>query len=137
MNNIVLTKKAEDKEINWMYLDIECISNLVAAKISCMTSNVEIDENIKNIDVYLSNSGKLEVVIGFGLGVDPNIEIKILRINQNGHLKLEINLDVDDSDCDSDIHKCIFFIETELGLLEQFKERLKLMSKCNSGESIS
>ena len=137
MNNIVMTKKTEDKEIDWMYLDIECFSNLVVAKISCMTSNSEIDENIKSIDVYLSNSGKSEVVIGFGLGVNPNIEIKILRIDQNGHLKLEINLDVDDSDRDSDIHKCIFFIETELGLLEQFKEKLKLMSNCNIGESIS
>ena len=137
MNNIVLTKKTEDKEINWMYLDIECFSNLVVAKISCMTSNSEIDENIKNIDAYLSSGGKSEVIIGFGLGVYPSIEIKILKINLTGHLKLEITLDVDDSDFNSNIHKCVFFIETELGLLEQFKEKLKLISKCSVDESIS
>ena len=135
MDNIILKKTAEDKEINWMYLDVECLSNLVKAKVSCMTSDEEINDNIKKIEAYLLNLGKCEVIICFGLGVNPRIEIKVLEINRNGRLKLEIDMDIDDSN--SDRHKCSFFVETEFGLLAQFKEKLKLILGCEIGESVS
>lgn len=60
--------------------------------------------------------------------------MKLLPTDYYGHVKIEVNIEIDDNDTRS--HRCCFFVNSELGLVEQLGSGLKELDK-PLGETIS
>lgn len=73
---------------------------------------------------YCSSFDKEKLVIFDGLtGAQPPLfSMKILPAHKTGRLKIELDMEIDDNN--ERLHRCCFYIETELGLLEQFAKNI-------------
>lgn len=121
-DDIVIKKVWEDGDL--LELNILCISEFASASQNCY---------IQSSDLSLL-SGRLEdaivslnqgCVLRFGeSGNDytPSFSMELYEISKTGHVTLEVTIEIDDNSTRE--HKCVFFVRSELGLLEIFAHAL-------------
>ena len=61
--------------------------------------------------------------------------MEILPADVFGHIKIEVDIEVDDNDTRS--HRCCFYVNSELGLVEQLGKSLKSLITGQIGDSVS
>lgn len=102
-----------------------CASNeFITAYQYCYADNDMIREASEKILHYIA-AYKDPVFLEFGKkegNYTPAFSMYILPADPRGHLKIEMDMEIDDNDTRS--HRCCFYVNTELGLLERFGERL-------------
>lgn len=53
--------------------------------------------------------------------------MKLLPADVQGHVKIEVDIEIDDNDTRS--HRCCFYVNSELGLVEQMGKTLKKIAE--------
>ena len=69
------------------------------------------------------------------LGADSILSLEFLPINSNGHIEIKISMDIKFST--NKVESCIFYIGSELGLIERFGKRLKAFTEKNGLQEVS
>lgn len=54
--------------------------------------------------------------------------------NKNGYIKIEVDMEI--NDIETRTHRCMLFVNTELGMLEKFREKMKRIKDFEIGKMI-
>lgn len=134
MDNIIFDKKWQDEHL--IELKISADSEFVSAYQRCYvqdTALVEISEKIQNyIDNY-NESCYLEFGHKEG-NYTPAFSMNILPADETGHMKVEVDIEIADND--TRIHRCCFYVKSELGLIERLGISLKGLVDAVEGEKV-
>ena len=57
-----------------------------------------------------------------------------LPLDANGHVKIEMDIEIADNNIRA--HRCSFYVDTEIGLLEQFAYKMQMLLKGEDGYEI-
>ncbi len=117
-------------------LKVTASSQYVKAFQSCYVSKAQLDCLANEIHLYICDSKK-----GFYWETGPKegkfpgvLSLNILPAKMTGHVLIEIDLEIEDNFTRA--HKCVFFVESELGLLEKFGKRLSYLKEGEVGAEI-
>ena len=138
MDNIIIEKIWNDSDIS--------NTGLFEVKLTCITEYIIINENVymndslvkefaNIIEEYIANNKETRLGIPIKEGHTPGFEMKILPFDKHGHILIEIIMEIDDND--KKLHSAIFYIKTEIGLLEKFRLKLNKLLNLEIGEKIS
>lgn len=119
------------------------------ATVFCASENVSVKNNI-----YITDDGLDDLVNGIQLFLSEkkpeffwescdrgdkssaSVSFCFMRKDGRGHILIEVYLELDDGGKHSR-HNCCFFVNTELGLLEQFREKLIALKQLPLGAKVS
>lgn len=137
MDNIIIEKIWNDSDI---------VNNqLFEIKLTCINEYININENIymdnniakkisKKIENYIKMNKQTYYEMNIQKGYANGFEIKIFPCDIKGHVLIEMKMEITDNS--EKIHRATFYIKTELGLLENFGNKLKDIIKLEIGEKI-
>lgn len=134
MDNIIISKLWQDDDL--IELDVIAKSKYVTINQSCYVSIEDIIKNSELIEKYVKNSDN-EMYIEFGNkkgNYTPAFSLKLFPMDSHGHLIIEADLEIDDNN--TRCHRCIFFIEAELGSIEHFAKELSKIEHLSNNECI-
>lgn len=136
LDNIIIKRFWQD--VDFFQLDIVCKSKYIIAHGKVYTSDALIDELYNAIDFFLT---KNEGTICWNNGrqgnlMTPNISFTFSYKDNLGHVQIEVFMEIDDGETVSG-HNCCFYVNTEIGLLYQFKENLLKLKIPQLGMQIS
>lgn len=134
MDNIIISKLWQDDDL--IELDVIAKSKYVTINQSCYVSIEDIIRNSELIEKYVKNSDN-EMYIEFGNkkgNYTPAFSLKLFPMDSRGHLIIEADLEIDDNN--TRCHRCIFFIEAELGSIEHFAKELSKIEHLSNDECI-
>ena len=134
MDNIIISKLWQDDDL--IELDVIAKSKYVTINQSCYVSIEDIIRNSELIEKYVKNSYN-EMYIEFGNkkgNYTPAFSLKLFPMDSRGHLIIEADLEIDDNN--TRCHRCIFFIEAELGSIEHFAKELSKIEHLSNDECI-
>ena len=123
MDNINV-KKIYDED-GLIELRIQASSEFISAYQHCYVQDMDLKESADKIIDY-SNNFDEDCYIEFGKkegDYTPAFSLKLLKADTRGHLKIEVDLEIADNESRS--HRCCFYVESELGLIENFGQALK------------
>lgn len=134
MDNIVIKKNWEDDEL--LELEIRAKSEFVNAYQFCYIQKGDLKTIGDTIVKYVSqNNGDCYVEFGDKSGdYTPAFSLEFLPANNNGHVQIEVDIEIDDNDTRR--HRCSYYVKSELGLIEQFGEKLIQLSIDNSRKEV-
>ena len=118
-------------------LKIVCSSTVITAAAKVYVSDALIDNLIYQIKQFLD--GQIEE--GFwaneekGDGSSACVSLRFLHKDRLGHVLIEVYMELDDGGGYSR-HNCCFYLNTELGLLTTFYEKLPQLKRKLSGIKI-
>ena len=138
MDNIIIEKIWNDSDIS--------NTGLFEVKLTCITEYITINENVymndslvkefaNIIEEYTVNNKETYFEIPIKEGHTPGFEMTILPFDKHGHIQIEMKMEIDDND--KKLHFGIFYIKTEIGLLEKFRLKLNKLLNLEIGEKIS
>lgn len=133
MDDIVITKIWSD--IDFFEVDIKFLSKYVIITQSYYLQESQVSNIIKEL-YALCNFSKSEIDIKLGEWNDKNMSSLFMHIcaNKNGYVKFDVTVSIiDESD---PVHKCSFFINSEIGLIYNFIFKLEKIFDMNVGCSI-
>lgn len=133
MDDIIITKTWSD--IDFFEVDIKFLSKYVDVIQSYYLQEFQVNNIIKELHA-LCNFNKSEIDIELGEYGDKNRSVLLMHIcaNKNGYVKFDVTVSIiDESD---PVHKCSFFINSEIGLINNFIFKLKKLSSMEIGSSI-
>ena len=123
MDNLKIKKIWSDDDL--FELRIEACSEFVSAYQKCYIQKQELinlSEKILNINNYKNNNCYLEFGIKTG-NYTPAFSMNILPVDVYGHLKIEVDIEIEDND--ERRHRCLFYVNSDLGCVERFGYSLK------------
>lgn len=122
-DNITITRVWQDWDL--FQIEIECKTDLIVVRGKVYTTDALIDDLHRKIERFLSeNMGTTCWQNGTrGDSTTPCITLVFSHDDKKGHVRIEVFMEIDDGGLLSS-HNCCFYINTEIGLLYQFKENL-------------
>ena len=126
MNNLIMEKVWEDGKL--IELKIEGVSEYATAYQNCYVQDARIKEAGNMINEFITSS-KESCYIEFGSkegNYTPAFSMKLIRPEISGKLKIEVDIEIADND--SRCHRCVFYIDSELGAMERFAKGLYSLS---------
>ena len=131
-NNLIFEKIWKDGDL--IELKITAISEYVNAFQNCYVENSFLEEASVIISEYIKNYNK-ECYIEFGKkegNFTPAFSMKFLSADIRGHVKIEVDLEISDSD--ERVHRCCFYVNSELGLIEKWGKDLSVLGDKEIGD---
>lgn len=135
IDNIYLKKLWQENtlfEIEFMCIshNIKCISNVYVSY-----------EELNNLCIQLSSFLDRKISSVWKCGERGNetlpcISFKFIYRDKLGHVRIEIFTELNDGG-NLDEHTACFYVNSEIGLLEQFKEKIESFREISIGEKIS
>ncbi len=102
------------------------------------TCYVSVDDMIKNSNIikqYIKDNRRTYLEFGKKDGnYTPAFSMELFPCDDYGHIVSEVDMKIADNETRR--HRCQFFIKTELGLLEEFGEKLKSINEMELNECI-
>lgn len=135
MDNIIFEKLWQDE--NLIELKISANSEFVSAYQSCYIQDIKLQENSEKIHEYVNNYN-LSCYLEFGKkegNYTPAFSMCILPLETSGHVKVEVDIEIADNN--SRLHRCCFYVKSELGLIEKLGISLKNLITTSVGKEIS
>lgn len=122
MDNIIIEKKWNDGEL----IEIQLFSNndLINVHQDCYVSKSDFKDNAERILQYTANP-KQECYIEFGRKMGNYtlaFSMLLLPSDVYGHMRIEMDIEIVDNDTRS--HRCSFYVNSELGLVERFAHKM-------------
>lgn len=135
-DNIIFRKIWEDDEI--AKLNVVCSSSVATITSEIYVSDALIDELICQIKQFLDDNDKEGLWANEGRGDDSVacLSLRFFRKDKLGHVRIEVFMEIDDGGT-LDTHNCCFYVNTEIGLLHQFKENLLKLKQPQIGIQVS
>ena len=123
MDNIMITRVWQD---DWFFkVEVRCKTKFIDVIEKVYTQDSMIDDLCNKLDAFLS--GKVESACWKngerGDGYSPCIELQFLHKDKCGHILIDVFMEIDDGGS-LETHNCCFYLNTELGLLYRFREKL-------------
>lgn len=122
-DNLIITRVWNDVE--FFQIEIQCKTELIDVRGKVYTTDDLIEDLYNKIEVFLS--GKVSCICWQngtkGDSTTPSIELRFSHKDKLGHELIEVFMEIDDGGSLS-THHCCFYLNTEFGLLYQFKEKL-------------
>lgn len=121
---------------NVIELKISACSEYASAYQNCYIQDTDLKEIGEKICDYVSdhtNSCYLEFCQKEG-NYTPAFSMEVLPADVRGHEKIEVDIEINDNDTRA--HRCCFYINSELGLVEQLGKSLKWLVTERIGESV-
>ena len=135
-DNLIITRLWQD--IEFFQIEIECKTELIAVRGKVYTTDDLIDDLCNKIEAFLS--GYMDSTCwrnGMrGDTTTPCIAFHFSHKDELGHVLIEVFMEIDDGGTLS-THNCCFYINTEVGLLYQFKENLPKLKAPQLGIRVS
>ena len=123
MDNISVLKIYE--EYDFFEVEIRAENEYIKVTQTCYIGIDEIENNIKIINDYLEASNS-KCYIEFGCiegNSSPAFSMTFLPLDSHGHIKIEMDMEIVDNT--ERIHRAKFYVNTELGRLYCFKDKLQ------------
>lgn len=123
MDNIIFEKIWQDE--NLIELKISANSEFVSAYQRCYIQDNILAEIVEKICNYVGNYNE-NCYLEFGKkegNYTPAFSMCILPADMSGHVKIEVDIEIADNDTRS--HRCCFYVNSELGLIEKLGMALK------------
>ena len=99
-------------------------SKYATIKQTCYISTDDLKNNSDFIKIYIQNNVQTYVEFGKIEGnYSPAFSMKLYPCDDYGHLVIEVDMEIADNKTRA--HRCKFFINTELGMMERFGNNLK------------
>lgn len=135
MDNIIFEKVWQDG--NLIELKISANSEFVNAYQSCYIEDNMLTEISKKMCNYVENyNTKCYLEFGKKEGnYTPAFSMCILSADKLGHTKIEVDIEIADNETRS--HRCCFFVNSELGLIEKFAKSINNLITSSEGIEIS
>lgn len=121
MDNICVKKIWEDEGLIELYVKAQ--SKFVTINQTCYISTDDLKKNTEIIKKYIQKN--LQTYVEFGKiegNYTPSFSMELYPCDDYGHVVIEMDMEIVDNKTKA--HRCKFFINTELGLLEKFGEKL-------------
>ena len=135
MDNIIITKTLHDD--NLIQLNIKVFSQYVNIWQDCFIEDKDLIENANKMLAYTKFPNE-NCYVEFGVkkgNFTPAYSINLLPIDSNGKVKIELDMEINDNN--KRMHRCSFYICTEIGLIEKLAKNLKTIVNKNTNETIS
>lgn len=119
-------------------LEIVCSSAVITASAEIYVSDALIDDLIYQIEQFLNGKVAESYWANEEKGDDSTacVSLRFMHKDKLGHILIEVYMELDDGGNYS-THNCCFYINTEIGLLEQFCEKLPQIKQKASGINIT
>ena len=117
-------------------LKILASSEYVFAYQNCYIEDKDLKDIAEKICNYVNNYQEA-CYLEFGHkkgNYTPAFAMKLLPTDHFGHVKIEVDIEIDDNDTRA--HRCCFYVNSELGLVERLGKGLKELDKKPIGEKI-
>ncbi|EIY7149604.1 hypothetical protein SHT65_03490 [Enterococcus faecalis] len=135
MNNLIFEKVWE--EDTFIEIKITAKSKYSTSYQMCYVDEDEINKMNEKIAFYIADYSQ-DIYIEFGEkkgNYTPAFSMEIKKADIYGHVKIEVDLEIDDIDDRS--HRCKYFVESELGALENFRQKALNFYNSEIGTKIS
>lgn len=134
-DNLTFEKTYQDDTL--IELKISASSEYASAYQNCYIQDIELKNIAEKICNYVDNySEACYLEFGHKQGdYTPAFSMELLPADSFGHVKIEVDIEIDDNDSRS--HRCCFYVNSELGLVEQLGNALKELVAGPIGESVS
>ncbi len=133
MDNLIFKKIWQDEDL--LELNIIGVCDYVKAHQDCYISKKDLEELANKIKKINDTCEKIYLEFGKKDGdYTPAFSLLIMPKNKNGHIKIEVDMEI--NDIETRTHRCMFFVNTELGMLEKFSEKMKRIKDFEIGKMI-
>ena len=135
MDNIIFEKVWQDESL--IELKISVQSEFVSAYQNCYVQNTILSDISDKIIEYVDNY-KMIYYLEFGKkegNYTPAFSMKILPAEVSGNVFIEVDIEIADNDTRS--HRAIFYVKSELGLIERLGKGLKTLNNEEVGAAVS
>lgn len=135
MDNIMVRKIWQENDL--LEFNIVCSAKLITASQDCYIQQYDLRNVCDKMKSYVANP-RQRCYIEFGNkkgNFTPAFSMEIYEIDMYGHLKIEVDVEIADND--ERKHRSIFYIESELGCIENFYEHLLIISDKAIGYEIN
>lgn len=135
MNNIKITKEWEDASL--LELKIEAVSEYISANQLCYIQDMDLEKNGVKIKEYSYEFSK-SCYVEFGKKTGkytPAFSLEFLPADKSGKIKIEVDMEIADNE--ERKHRCCFYVDSEIGLVEQFGLKLIQMAAQNTLEEVN
>ena len=135
-DDLLITRCWQDLE--FFEIEIECKTEFIIARGKIYTTDSLIDDLYNKIEEFLSGDTNNTYWQNGTRGdiTTPCVTFQFLHKDKAGHVLIEVFMEIDDGGtlC---THNCCFFVNTEIGLLYQFKENLLKLKNPHLGIQVS
>ena len=126
------------KDVDFFEVMVTCANENITASSPVYLTNTLVDQLHDEIDSLLSTISDLiswqsHAPAG---SADPCFALKMWRKDSTGHVRIEVYLELNDGG-DLNKHNCCFYIDTEIGLLYEFNQKLDTIKNGEIGTVIS
>lgn len=135
MDNIIMKKLWHEENCVELKIYAEC--EFVKAYQNCYIQDdmlVELAEKLLDYTKEYNKSCYLEFGKKEG-NYTPTFSMCLLPADMSGHVKIEVDIEIEDNSMRA--HRCSFYVNSELGLVEQFGKGLKALAAKPIGEKVS
>lgn len=135
MDNIIFEKIWQDNSL--IELRISANSKFVSAYQNCYIEDKELEEIANKVIEYAeryTESSYLEFGRKEG-NYTPAFSMCIMPADMSGHVKIEVDIEIADNDTRS--HRCCFYVNSELGLIERLGTALQLLAMGQDAQEAS
>lgn len=135
MDYLSFEKIWQDNEL--LELKISAGSEFVSAYQNCYIQDSALGAIAEEIAGYFCNyTEPCYLEFGKKEGANtPAFSMCILPADVSGHIKIEVDMEIDDNDTRA--HRCCFYVNSELGMVEKFGHSLKRLISGEIGEKVS
>ncbi|MCR5823428.1 MAG: hypothetical protein K6G60_03255 [Lachnospiraceae bacterium] len=133
MDKIIFEKIWQEGDL--LEFKISAESEFVSAYQTCYVQQPLFKNNANKMINYIDNCTEpCYVEYGCKKGnYTPAFSMNIMEADNHGHVKIEVDIELADND--ERLHRCCFYVRTELGQLERFSKELKQLSDGEIGSS--
>lgn len=135
MDNIKIIKNWEDDSL--LELKVEASSKYISVNQLCYIQDTDLEEigvKIKEFSYNFANSCYVEFGKKEG-NFTPAFSLDFLPADTSGKIKIEVDMEIADNE--ERKHRCCFYVESEIGIVEQFGLKLIQMATQNTLEELS
>ena len=135
-DNLIITRFWQD--IDFFQIQVECKTEFIAVRGNVYTTDNLIDELYNKIEIFLSGEADSTCWQNGTRGdvTTPCVAFRFSHKDVLGHVLIEVFMEIDDGGT-LNTHTCCFFVNTEIGLLSKFKEKLPKLKMPQLGIRIS
>ena len=133
MDNINIKKIWSDNELNSEIIIIAKSEYVNIMQQSYISQSESIDIG-KQIILYSQSNGKEDLYVEFGIksgNYTPAFSMKFLKLDNLGHINIEIDMEIDDNE--ERLHRCMFYVKSDLGSIEKMGNFILNISKSKIG----
>lgn len=115
-------------------IKITCSSKVITVSNEIYSSNQYIDDLYNKLKIFL-NEKVTEILWENGTRGNHStacVSLRFLHKDKLGHILIEVFMELDDGG-DYSSHNCCFYLNTEIGLLERFCEKLPQLKQESLG----